>query len=429
MTTIDKYDVIVAGGGPGGVGAAVAAARGGARTLLVEREGCLGGGGTTMLVNPFMPYTTDCWREKGDEKIVNAGIFMEALKALKARGGTSPSDERRFDDEVYKAVLDELAASAGVTVLFHAALFDAQAEAGRVKSIRLAHNNGPITVTGKVFIDATGDALLSAMAGCQVMFGDEDGNVMPMTMNFIVGGVDNSRAPSGLEMRVLAAKGDKDTPALINTNVSCISFCRPGTMHYNAIRIPGNTLDPSDLSRAETEGRRRVHNFVAWLKANVPGYEKCYLVKTGQHIGIRESRRVVGDYVLSGEDFSRCAKFDDGIACSAYPVDIHGQKQGQTRIEHLPPGEYYQIPYRCLTPKGMTNLLVASRSVSADVVAHSSLRTMPIVMNIGEAAGHAAAMSLPAGDVRKIDVQKLRQKIRDNGGVLEAQPKEAAVAK
>ncbi|MFB3893120.1 MAG: FAD-dependent oxidoreductase [Phycisphaerae bacterium] len=429
MTTIDKYDVIVAGGGPGGVGAAVAASRGGARTLLVEREGCLGGGGTTMLVNPFMPYTTDCWREKGDEKIVNAGIFMEALKELKARGGTSPDDDRRFDDEAWKVVLDDLVASAGVTVIFHAALYDAQSASGRVQSIRLAHNSGPITVTGKVFIDATGDALLSAMAGCEVMFGNEDGKVMPMTLNFIVGGVDNARAPSGEQMRKLAAKGDKDTPALINTNFSCLSYFRPGTMHFNAIRIIGNTIDPTDLSNAESEGRRRVQNFVAWLKANVPGYEKCYLVKTGQHIGIRESRRVVGDYMLTGEDFSRCAKFDDGIACSAYPVDIHGQKQGQTRIEHLPPGEYYHIPYRCLTPKGMANLLVASRSVSADVVAHSSLRVMPIVMNIGEAAGYAAAMSLPAGDVRKIDVQKLRAKIRAAGGVLEAKPKEAAVAK
>ena len=426
---ISQYDVIVVGGGPGGVGAAVAAGRSGAKTLLLEREGCLGGGGTTMLVNPFMPYTTNCWRDRGDEKVVNAGVFREVLTRLKARGATNAKDARRFDDEALKVVLDELVAEAGVDVVFHAALFDAEVRDHIVQSVRLAHNHGPVTVEGKVFIDATGDALLAAAAGAKIMFGDEAGRVMPMTLNFLVGGVDHSRMPSSQDLRERASRGDKDTPALINTNLSCTSWVRDGTLHFNAIRVVGNTLDPMDVSRAESEGRRRVANYIAWLRANVSGFEKCYLIKTGAHIGIRESRRVVGDYVLSGDDFTRCAKFDDAIACCAYPVDIHQQAQGQGRIEHVPMGEYYQIPYRCLTPKGLTNLLVAARSISADIVAHSSLRIMPPVMNIGEAAGYASAMSLPGGDVRKIDVKALRDRIRAGGGVLEPVQEGAAACK
>ncbi|MCL2639807.1 MAG: FAD-dependent oxidoreductase [Phycisphaerales bacterium] len=423
MKTIDDYDVIILGGGPGGFGAAVRAGRAGEKTLLIEREGCLGGGGTTMLVNPFMPHTTDCWQKTGEFKVVNAGVYAELLQALTARRATNPNDPRRFDDESLRVVLDEMISAAGVKVIFHATLFDAKTNNGRIESVRLAHNGGPLTVRGKVFIDATGDSLLAALVGCDVMFGDEQGNgegVMPMTTNFLVGGVDLARVPSAQELKARAARGDKDTPALINTNVSCTSYCREGTMHFNAIRITGNMLDPFELSGAEMEGRRRIENFVAWLKANVPGYENCWLIKVGQHIGIRESRRIRGDYLLTGEDILACRKFDDAISCCAYPVDIHGQNAGECRITHLPAGEYYQIPFRCLTPRGTTNLLVASRGISADVVAHGSLRIMPSVMNIGEAAGEAAVISLPAGEVRYIDVQELQKKIVAAGGVLVA---------
>ena len=242
---------------------------------------------------------------------------------------------------------------------------------------------------------------------------------MPMTLNFMVGGVEVEKLPPTPELRKLAAAGAEDQPPLINTNISCFSSTREGYVHFNAIRTVGNTLDPADLSRCEMEGRGRVANFVAWLKAKVSGCENCYLVKTGGHVGIRESRRVIGDYVVGYDDFRRARKFDDGIACCSYDIDIHGQTQGQTRIERMGPGEYYQIPYRCLTPKGVANLLIAGRGISADVEAHSSLRIMPPVMCIGQAAGTAAAMSLPDGDVRSIDIEQLRQRIRDAGGVLE----------
>jgi len=417
MREMDGYDVVVVGGGTGGVAAAIAAGRGGAKTLLIEREGCLGGGATTMLVHPFMGYRT----HGPAKRIANAGLFAELIRRLQARGEASEGDGRQFNDEAMKVALDEMVAEAGVDVLFHAALFDAEVDDGRVTAVRLAHNGGPIRVAAPVFVDGTGDGLLAERAGCEIEIGDEQGNVMPMTLNFALGGVDRERFTQGQQEKSLRERcrdGDQDEPALINTHFSCTSFTPDGLLHLNQVRTPGNTLDAMDLSRAEIEGRRRVQNFIAWARANVPGLVRCWLAKTGSHVGIRESRRVMGDYVLTLDDFQAAAKFDDAIACCTYPVDKHNQAANDTTFYHLEGDEYYQIPYRCLRPRGRTNLLMACRAVSADVYVHASLRVMAPVMNIGEAAGLAAAMSLPAGDVRAIDTADLQRRIREGGGLL-----------
>jgi hypothetical protein len=330
-----------------------------------------------------------------------------------------PHGAPAFDDEAMKVVLDELATEAGADLVFHAALFGLRKRRGRIGAVHAAHNGGPLEITGKVFVDATGDALLAALAGCEFQVGDEQGLVMPMTLNFAVAGADWAAIPPGDELKKLCAAGAADDPPLINTHLSCFSRMPNGHVHFNAIRIPGNTLDPFEVSRAEVEARRRVQNFVAWLRAKVPAFAKCYLVKTGSHIGIRESRRVLGDYVLTREDFKRCARFPDAVACTSYGIDKHLQKPNETLHDRLPPGECYQIPYRCLVPRCTTNLLVASRSISADVLAHSSLRIMAPVMNVGEAAGYAAALALPRGDVRKVKAAALQDRIRAGGGLLE----------
>ncbi len=423
--TIDTYDVVVIGGGPGGCGAAARAAASGARTLLVEREGCLGGGATTMLVCPFMPHVSSPGPHGEAPIVVNAGLYAEVLRRLVDRGEGKVINQGSkwtaliFDDEALKVVLDELLAEAGAAVLYHAALFDAEVRDGRIASIRVAHNGGPLRIWARVFIDATGDGLLAHQAACHWQAGNERGEVMPMTLNFIVAGVDTAKLPPIATLRQRAAAGEADNPPLINTNISCFHDVGRGRVHFNAIRIPGNGTDPDALSHAETKGRRRVRNFVAWLRANVAGFEQCWLDKTGAHVGVRETRRVIGDYVLTFDDLQAARKFEDGVALCSYEVDIHGQKPNEGIEIDVPQGDWYQIPYRCLTPKGVSNLLLAARCISADAMAHASLRIMPVVMNIGEAAGIAAALSLPAGDVRRIDIADLRRRIVALGGVLD----------
>ncbi len=423
-TVMEGFDVVVVGGGPGGCGAAVRAAESGARTLLIEREGCLGGGATTMLVCPFMPHMTGPGPDGVPQVVVNAGMFSQVIDRVIARGAgeiRNPGSKWTvllFDDEPLKVVLDELTSEADVTVLNHAALFDADVRDGRIAAVRVAHNGGPLRVPGAVFIDGTGDALLAHVSGCTCLQGDEQGQVMPMTLNFIVGGVETSKLPRTEVLRERAMAGERDTPPLINTNVSCFHALPNGRVHFNAVRIPGSGIDPKALSHAEAEGRRRAHNFTAWLRANIDGFEHCWLDKTGNHVGIRETRRVMGDYVLNFEDLKTARKFGDGVARCCYEVDIHGQNPNEGMEFEVPQGDWYEIPYRCLTPVGLDNLLMAARSVSADAMVHASLRIMPVVMNIGEAAGTAAAMSLPSGNVRGIAIEELRRRLRQCGGMV-----------
>ena len=421
---LEDFDVVVIGGGPGGCGAAYRAARCGARTLLVEREGCLGGGATTMLVCPFMPHVTSPGRDGAPPAVVNAGMYSEVTRRLMARDAGSFINQGTkwtaflFDDESLKVVLDELLAEAGVCVRYHAALFDAHVRDGRIEAVRLAHNGGPLRVGGRVFIDGTGDALLAHMSGCPCQMGNECGEVMPMTLNFVVAGVDTARLLPIAELRRRAMAGPGDQPPLVNTNISCFHALPNGRVHFNVVRVPGNGVDPDSLSRAETEGRRRVQNFVEWLRANIDGFRQCWLAKTGSHIGVRETRRVIGEYVLTLDALQAARKFDDGVALCSYEVDIHRQKPNEGTEIEVPQGDWYDIPYRCLTPKGIANLLMASRSISCDAMTHASLRIMPVVMNVGEAAGIAAAMALPAGDVRRVNIQSLRRRICEAGGVL-----------
>lgn len=417
MSELGEFDVVVAGGGPGGFAAAVASARQGAKTILLEREGCLGGGATTMMVNPFMPHVTGEGPYES-KTVVNAGIFRDVCRRLQGRGRATDESSIMFDDEYLKIVLDEMAMEAGVQVIFHAALYDVKKRGRKVKTAYFAHNSGPMEVNGTVFVDGTGDGLLAARAGAEFHFGNEDGLVMPMTTKFVVAGVDTKRMPSWQQHWDLISKGSEDTPKLINTHMSTYRVRPHGRVHFNAIRVPGNTLDPVDLSRAEMEGRMRVENFVAWLKARAPGYENCYLEKMASHIGVRESRRVVGEYTLTYEDWKNCARFDDAIARCSYGIDVHGQKPLETNLQHLKPGEYYQIPYRCLVPKDLGNVLIAGRCISGDRFAHSSYRIMPTVMCIGQAAGAAAALSLPDGDVHRVAVKKVQKVIEDTGGLI-----------
>lgn len=410
-------EVAVCGGGPAGLCAAVAAAESGANTLLIERYGFLGGMMTAGLVNPFMSY----WA--GKEQI-NKGVFQRMIDYMrKAKAyGTRPDAKTAFDPEVAKLVLDRLALDAGVQLRFHTTVCAAQVSDGRVGRILLQSKSGFEAVTAKVFVDCTGDADLAFYAGATIEKGrPEDGLCQPMTANFRMAGVDEKRMPTREEINALydAARdaGEVENP---RENVLWFYTTRPGEIHFNTTRVVRlDATSALDLTAAELESRRQISQMIQFLVAKVPGFENAYLTAVPAQIGIRESRRVIGDYVLTAEDVLAARKFEDGIARGSYPVDIHSPTGGGTVIKRLPPGEAYDIPYRCLCPLGFDNLLIGGRPISSDHAAHSSHRVMPIAACNGEAAGLAAAMSVKGStDIRGIEVAALRQTLADRGASI-----------
>ena len=405
----DQYDVVVVGGGPGGVCAAVGAAQEGASVLLIERYGFLGGMATAGLVNPFMPYKI------GGQRLTSA-VFNELLDRLQEAGALA-EDEQVFDDEAAKIVLDRMMLDHGVDLLFHSTLVGAEMEKQQIARIHTMGKSGKVDATGTIFVDGTGDGDLAAQAGAPVEIGRaKDGLCQPMTLCFRIGGVTGE--PGLAELRqeltdiflIAKAAGEVDNP---REDILIFATLVPHIFHFNTTRvIQRDATSTFDMTAAELEGRRQVAELFDLFKRRSPRLKDAYLVKMAAQIGVRESRRVMGEYVLNVAEVIEGCKFDDGIARSRYPVDIHSPTGEGTVIQRLPPGEYYEVPYRCLVPQGVDNLLIGSRCISATHEAHSSLRVMPVVAGIGEAAGVAAAWAAREGVTpREIDGARLKAAI------------------
>lgn len=392
------WDVIVLGGGPGGVPAAVAAARNGARVLLVERYGFLGGMATSALVLPYMKYFA------GDRFIVR-GLFEEFLDRMEANGsiknlfsiGGHPT-RTCYDDEAMKRLLDRFVLDSGAEMLLHTQAIGVLKEGKDIRAVRVFHKGGVEDLSADIFIDSTGDGDIAAWAGATVEVGRNapDHACQPMTACFRMAGVDTSRIPEDKEISRLydaaKASGEVKNP---RENVLKFTTVHDDVIHFNTTRVVGESaLDGWSMTRAEIEGRRQIEDMVRFLQKNVAGFEKAYLQKTPAQIGVRESRRVIGKYVLTEKDVIEGRKFDDGVAACSYEIDIHNPSGTGTRLVYLAEGVYYQIPYRSLLPLGVDNLIVASRCVSSTHEAHSSLRIMPTVWAIGQAGGIAAALAL-----------------------------------
>ena len=386
--------MLVAGGGPAGLAAAVAAARSRARVLLVERYGFLGGMATAGLVNPFMGFHV-----RGEPII--GGVLAEVIERLQAAGGWgSARTPLAFDAEAFKFVADDMCREAGVKLLLHSWVGQPTVQRGRIESVTVENKSGAQRLSAAVYVDATGDADLAARAGapCEVGRG-RDGLTQPMTLCFRMAGVDIPRLPPRDEINRLydraRAAGEIANP---RENVLFFFVPAPGVVHFNTTRVVGRSgVDAQDLTAAELEARDQVRQMVAFLKSRVAGFERAYLQAMAPQIGVRESRRIVGEYVVTGEDILAARKFEDAVARGNYPIDIHNPAGGGTVIQSLPAGESYDLPYRCLVPRRIENLLVAGRSVSATHEAQASLRIMPICMALGQAAGVAAALCARKG--------------------------------
>lgn len=417
-------DILVVGGGPAGLGAALGAANAGARVILAERYGFLGGNATAALVMPLMSFHTQQPKaekigatnlyptDHGRGEPVIAGALTKLLdRLIKAGGAIAPSFKTGytvpFDPEIFKLVALDLLDEAGVQFLFHAFASDVIADHS-FRGVVFETKSGPVVIRARVVVDCTGDGDVAARAGAPYQIGrDDDGLVQPMTLMFRITEFerdgfdayvkqhpDQWRGVHGLWdlIRKATAEGKLKLP-----REDMLFFATP---HEREVSVNSTRVtrvlgtDVWDWSCAEWESRRQMREIAAFLREYVPGFEKAYVVQSGVHVGVRETRRITGEYELSVEDILQARKFSDVIARSSYPVDIHNPEGTGTLLKRLPPGEAYDIPLRCLLPQKIDGLIVAGRCISGTHEALSSYRVMPVSMATGQAAGVCAALAV-----------------------------------
>ena len=411
-----NYDVIVCGGGPGGIAAAVGAARTGAEVLLIERYGFLGGGATATLVNPFMTYFA------GERQIIR-GILQEIIDGLREMDAYGNlRTPWAFDTEAIKIVSERFCLDSGVDLLYHSFLAGSTVENGRITAIQVATKDGLKNFTAQIFVDSTGDGDLAFFSGTPTEKGrKEDGLAQPMTLNFRMADVDIERMPTRQEMTAayVAAKGRGEIQCP-REDILIFFATQSNVVHFNQTRvIKHDATDPVSYTDAEVEGRRQAWQISRWLIERIPGFEDAYLQQTAPQLGVRESRRVMGEYLLTVEDLLSARKFPDVIGCGSYPVDIHNPDGEGTVLRHLEPGEWYDIPYRSLVPLGLDNLLIGGRCISSTHEAHSAIRVMPIVFGIGQAAGIAAGQcAMGSIKPKDADVAVIQRELLRQGATL-----------
>jgi glycine/D-amino acid oxidase-like deaminating enzyme len=411
----DSVDVLVVGAGSAGSTAAIAAARTGATTLLVDRFGFLGGTSTAVLDTFYAFYTPGSQPQK-----VVAGIPDDVVGRLTERGmaferpntygaGTGIT----YDPETLKRVWDELTAEAGVRVLLHSFVFGVETEDGRVVSVDVATKSGVRRIGARVVVDASGDADVCALAGAPYEAPGDD--VQSLSTVFRVAGVDVARAeavPKQELWALMREARDSGEYALTRIEGSIHRTPHEGVMMALMTRVRSvDATDVEQLSAAEREGRRQAHEYFRFLRERVPGYERAVLVSTSPAIGVRESRRIVGEHVLTADEILSATRFDDQIARCGAPIEDH-HAGDDTRWLYLEDGATYGIPFRCLQPQRLDNVLVAGRCFSATHDAHASARSMGTCMAMGQAAGTAAAL---AGEPKRLDPQVLRGRLREDG--------------
>src|SRR3954454_24411267 len=427
-----EYEVVVLGGGPAGIAAAVASARAGRRTLLVERYGFLGGMGTAAGVTNFCGLHANVY---GEMHRVVRGVASELLARIDHLGGLNAPHlilgkilAQAYDTAAYKIAADDLLGAHKVDILFHAlgagvVMHDDK----RIHALMVETKAGRQAVRAGVFIDCSGDGDLAAWAGAPFEVGDDHGSMLYPSMMLRLNGIDPEKA--GEAWRTIPALMEKAEAAGTHRFPRKTAIVRP---QRHQIEWRGNFtqlaredgtaisgLEPDQMTRGEIEGRRQAVQAFEFLRT-VPGFEKSYIVDLPPQLGIRETRRVVGGYMLTGEDVLGCASFEDSIGVNGWPMESH--VAGDVIFEFPPIPEsrgYNELPYRMLVPQGIDNLLMAGRCASMTHEGQSAARVSGACFAMGEAVGIAADLALSGNTIpRDITVEKLQQTLKQQGAFI-----------
>lgn len=405
-----KYDVIVIGGGFAGSAAAIAASRNGSKTLLVERVNCLGGAPCTMAVNPFMCYYTKM-PESGEIKYLSRGIFEEIVTSMRQMNAMR---NNIFNAEYLKIVLNRMCEQENVDLLFNSYFVSSERKGNKLVSVTVANKSGLVKLEADYFIDCTGDADVAFNAKFPTRLGrPEDGLCQPMTLNFSIAGVDREKFEANYNNIVPLWLKEKESGNIKNPMDGIMVFRTvfDGIVQLNATRVvKHNPVDCFDITSADIEAREQIFELHDFLKRRVPGFENSMVLSSALQTGVRESRMIDGEHILTSDELVACTKFDDAIAAGNYDIDIHNPEGSGTSHYYFPQGQFYTIPYRSLIPKDADNLLVAGRCISTTHEAQASIRIMPIVCTLGEAAGTAASIANKTkSNVKDIDVKILQK--------------------
>src|SRR6202521_3709936 len=427
-----EYEVVVLGGGPAGIAAAVAASRAGRRTLLIERYGFLGGMGTAAGVTNFCGLHANVY---GEAHRVVQGVASDLLARIDRLGGLNAPHlilgkifAQAYDTAAYDTAADDLLAAHKVDILFHAlgagvVMHDDK----RINALMVETKAGRQAVAADIFIDCSGDGDLAAWAGAAYEVGDNAGSMLYPSMMFRLNGVDPQKAGDAWRtipalMEAAEAAGTHKFPrkgAIVRPQRSQIEWRVNFTQLKRDDGKAVTGLEPDDLTRGEIDGRRQAIQAFEFLRT-VPGFEKSYIVDLPPQLGIRETRRVTGGYMLSGEDVIGCASFEDSIGVNGWPMESHVAGDVIFKFPPIPESRgFNELPYRMLTPEGLDNLLVAGRCASMTHDGQSAARVSGACFAMGEAAGTGAALALDGNAMpRDIAVDKLQNQLKQQGAFI-----------
>ena len=419
----DLFDVVVCGGGPAGMIAATTAARAGFKVALIERYGFLGGMATAGLVDPISRFYLH------GEKVIG-GIPWEFVDNLVKLGGAeveTPAGNVSFHPEYYKLCAQRMVLQAGVYLFLHATIVNVETNIHQISSVVIHTKQGDYAIKGRYIIDCTGDADVAWMAGAK--FQKKSEALQPASLCFMIGNVDTNKLPLRKHTYENVNMQDPDLRQMLfnlsNKGVKVPQFGGPwycsmienGYLIVNITRYNGDMTDIKESTRAECQLREDVFYFVDILRNNTEAFKNACLLTTASQVGVRETRRICGDYILTGDEYLDGKHFTDSIARGCHPIDIHRGKDDEQTCHFIQKAGF--VPYRCLYSDDFTNLLVAGRCISTDETASASLRVQASCMQLGQAAGTAASVCLKDKcSVQKVDTQKIRNTMIETGALL-----------